>query len=266
MVSTPRPTLEVVAELRREVERIQGVPARASVPVHPALRGLLDVRAGGVYGVEAASLALLMMAGPSSQGAWCGIVGVRDLGVEAAAAMGVDPARTVVVPDPGARWLEVTAALLDALALVVVRPPGVAGAPGGGAGPGGTSLQGAQRGGTSRERSEWGRAWGRAAQGTVSERDAARVAARLRSRGSVLVPWGHWPGAEARLELSDVRWSGLGRGHGHLQARQATVAVHRGAAPARTRTLWLPGPDLAVRAVEEPGVKQPVGHRPMRSA
>ncbi len=36
-------------------------------------------------------------------------------------------------------------------------------APGGGAGPGGTALHGAQRGGPSRERSERGRAWGRAA-------------------------------------------------------------------------------------------------------
>lgn len=135
MVSSARPALEVVAELRREVERIQGTATCAEVPVHPALRGLLDVRSGGVYAVETASLALLLLAGPSAQGSWCGIVGMRDLGVEAAAAMGVDPARTVVVPDPGNRWLEVTAALVDVLDLVVVRPPAAADGAAGGAGP-----------------------------------------------------------------------------------------------------------------------------------
>ncbi|MGJ9414153.1 hypothetical protein ACHAAC_15730 [Aeromicrobium sp. CF4.19] len=207
-----RPVLEVVADLRRQVDRLQGRPAAEPVPVHPGLQGLLDVRAGGVYGVDSASLALLLMAGPSARGAWCGIVGVRDLGVEAAVAMGVDPTRTIVVPDPGDRLLEVTAALADVLALVVVRP-----------------------------------------QRPVSSGDASRLAARLRTRGSVLVPWGSWPGCDARLSLSDVRWAGLEQGAGHLQARRATVSVRRGDAPGRTRSLWLPAPDLTVRAVVQTG-------------
>lgn len=214
-----RPVLEVVADLRRQVDRLQGRPAAEPVPVHPGLRGLISVQAGGVYAVDAASLALLMLAGPSAQGAWCGVVGAPDLGVEAAVALGVDPARTVVVPEPGERWLEVTAALVDVLALVVVRPPGRDGL--------------------------------RSANGSVRAADASRLAARLRSRGSVLVPWGEWPGADARLNLSDVRWSGVGRGEGHLRARQATVAVRRGDAPARRRTLWFPAPDLSVRPVQE---------------
>lgn len=211
-----RPVLEVVADLRRQVDRLQGRPTAEPVPVHPGLRGLLSMQAGGVYTVDAASLALLMLAGPSAHGAWCGVVGAPELGVEAAVALGVDPARTVVVPEPGERWLEVTAALVDVLALVVVRPPT-----------------------------------------TVRTGDASRVAARLRSRGSVLVPWGEWPGADARLGLSNVRWSGVGRGHGHLQARQATVAVRRGDAPARRRSLWLPAPDLSVRAVEDEAASAP---------
>ncbi|MCO7240739.1 hypothetical protein NH339_16010, partial [Aeromicrobium sp. CnD17-E] len=122
-MSTARPALEVVAELRREVERMQGAPARQSVPTHAALEGLLSLETGGVYGVDSASLALLLMAGPSAAGTWCAVVGAPDLGVEAAVAMGVDPHRTVLVPDPQDRWLEVTAALVDVVGLVVVRPP-----------------------------------------------------------------------------------------------------------------------------------------------
>jgi hypothetical protein len=50
-------------------------------------------------------------------------VGAGDFGVEAAAEMGVDLARTVLVPDPGELWLEVTAALVDVVTMVVLRPP-----------------------------------------------------------------------------------------------------------------------------------------------
>lgn len=207
--SGPRPVLEVVADLRARVDRLQGRPTLEPLPVHPSLAGLLEPRAGGTYTVASAGLALLMLAGPSASGAWCGIVGAPELGVEAAVELGVDPTRTVAVPDPGSRWLEVTAALVDVLSLVVVRPP--------------ESVRAAQ---------------------------AQRVAARLRSRGSVLVPWGDWPGADAHLSLSDPRWSGVGRGHGHLRSRQVTVAVQRGRGPARQRTLWWPAPDLSVRPVE----------------
>jgi hypothetical protein len=207
-VSTARPALEVVAELRREVERLQGAPARQSVPTHEALEGLLSLQTGGVYGVDSASLALLLMAGPSAAGTWCGVVGAPDLGVEAAVAMGVDPRRTVLVPDPQDRWLEVTAALVDVLGLVVVRPPS-----------------------------------------SVGEGDAARLVARLRKQGCVLVPWGAWPRCDARLTLEQARWSGPGAGEGHLRSREVRVAVHRGGAPGRTRDLLLPADDLSVRRV-----------------
>ncbi len=206
--SGPRPVLEVVADLRARVDRLQGRPALEPLPVHPGLAGLLEPRAGGTYTVASAGLALLMLAGPSAGGAWCGIVGAPELGVEAAIELGVDPTRTVVVPDPGPRWLEVTAALVDVLSLVVVRAPEPV----------------------------------RAAQ-------AQRVAARLRSRGSVLVPWGAWPGADAHLSVSEPRWAGVGRGHGHLRSRQVRVAVERGRSPARSRTLWWPAPDLSVRPI-----------------
>lgn len=185
---------------------------------HPAFAGLLQLQSGGSYGVDSASLAMALMAGPSADGAWCAVVGGGEFGIEAAAAAGVELRRTVVVPDPGEQWLEVASALIDVLTVVVLTPPARVGA------------------------------------GV-----AARVSARLRQRGAVLVVHGDWPRLDARLSLDDARWLGLGNGHGHLRARQATVTVRRGTAPARTRRLWLPADDQRIRPVE-------VAPQPIRKA
>ncbi len=215
----PAVAVPTVDELRTRVTQMQGRPAAQPVRTHSALAGLLQMQTGSSYGVESASLATLLLAGPSADGAWCGVVGSSELGLEATAAAGVELSRTILVPDPGDAWLEVTAALIDVLGVVMVRPP---------------------------ER--------------VSEKDAARLSARLRQRGSVLVALpsregGDWPRCEARLGLSDVEWVGLGSGHGHLQARQATVDVHRGTAPPVSTRLWLPDVDLRIRPVEAPSVQ-----------
>ena len=59
------------------------------------------------------------------------MVGAPDLGYEAAAELGVDLERTIVVPHPGEHWLSVVAALVDVASVVLVRPPvAVGGAPG----------------------------------------------------------------------------------------------------------------------------------------
>ncbi len=137
------PTLD---ELRTRVTQMQGRPAAQPVRTHPALAGVLELQTGSSYVVESASLATMLLAGPSADGAWCGVVGSAELGLEAAAAAGVELSRTILVPDPGDAWLEVTAALIDVLGIVVVRPPA-----------------------------------------RVSEGDAARLGARLRQRGSILV-------------------------------------------------------------------------------
>lgn len=190
-------------------------PAVQPIRTHPALSGLLQLQTGGTYGVAAASLAALLMAGPSSDGAWCAVVGTAELGLEAAAMVGVNLDRVVAVPDPGPLWLEVVAALVDVLDLVVVRPPA-------------TRRNAPQR-------------------SALSAKDASRLAARLRARGSILVVWGDWPRCDARLGLTDVVWHGVSAGHGHLQARQVTVEVAQGAGPSRRRRLWLPDTDLKVR-------------------
>jgi hypothetical protein len=189
---------------------MEGRPAAQPVRTHPALSGLLQLQTGATYGVTTASLASLLMAGPSTDGAWCAVVGTAELGLEAAAMLGVNLDRLVAVPDPGSLWLEVVAALVDVLGFVVVRT-------------------------------------GRGAE--ASAKDAARLAARLRTRGSILVVWGDWPRCDARLKLADIEWQGVGVGHGHLQARQATVEVAHGAGPSRRRRLWFPDVDLGVREV-----------------
>lgn len=112
-----------IDRLRERMQRMQdGVPRRP-LPTHPALGGLVQLRTGGSYEVDSATLALALMAGPSRAGEWCAVVGVPDFGAEAATEVGVDLARTVLVPEPGEQWLEVTAALVDVVPLVVLRPP-----------------------------------------------------------------------------------------------------------------------------------------------
>ena len=190
---------------------MQGRPASQPLATHPAFAGLLSLQTGASYQVDSASLAMALMAGPSVDGAWCGVVGSSEFGIEAAAAAGIELSRTILVPDPADQWLEVTSALIDVLTVVVVKPPS------------------------------------RVSDGAVS-----RISARLRERGAMLIAWGDWPRCEARLSMQDAEWIGLGRGHGHLQARQATVAVRKGTAPAEHRRLWLPDADRAISRVEAP--------------
>lgn len=216
-----------LGELRERVNQMQGRPACQPVATHPALAGLLQLQTGSSYGVDSASLAIALMAGPSADGAWCGVVGSAELGLEAATAAGVELRRTILVPDPGDAWLEATAALIDVLGVVVLRAPS-----------------------------------------SVTDGEVARLSARLRQRGAVLIvlrpqaasrsagaslgtAWGDWPRCEARLTMRDAQWGGLGQGHGHLQARQVTVDVRRGTAPARSGRLWLPDTDLAIRRVDD---------------
>lgn len=130
------------------------------------------------------------------------------LGAEAAERLGVDLSRLVMIPDPGSRWLAVTATVAEVLPVVAVRPPG-----------------------------------------RVSDADAARFAARLRDRDGVLLVQGPWPQAEASLSVGDPGWSGLGRGHGYLNAREVTVTVaSRRLSTPRRGPVLLPAPGGVVDA------------------
>ena len=132
------------AEIRRAPARRPGLSAvcavpgpaagevsgAAALPVLPALRELLPrgglVRGSVVSVAEFGVLALALLAGASAEGAWCAIAGVPEAGILAAAELGLDPARTLLVPDPGDAWPEVVASLLDGCELVLLRPPGQA--------------------------------------------------------------------------------------------------------------------------------------------
>ena len=82
-----------------------------------------------------------------------------------------------------------------------------------------------------------------AVPGPVSASIAGRLAARARQRGSVLVPFGRWDGADVTLQVVRGRWDGLGAGHGRLRRREVTVSARGRGAAARPRetTVWMPG-------------------------
>jgi hypothetical protein len=121
---SPEQKLADIQELRQKMHRMQGTAVSQPVPTAPALGRLIRLRTGVSYAVDRPALAMLAMAGPSGAGAWSAVIGMTDFGLEAAAELGVDLERTVLVPEPGDAWLEVAAALIDVLSVIVIRPPG----------------------------------------------------------------------------------------------------------------------------------------------
>ncbi len=111
-----------IGRLRKQLEQMQDSMPRRSLEAHPALAEMVRLRAGGAYEVDGVGLAMALMSGPSRAGSWCAAVGVTDFGAEAAVELGVDLSRTVLVPDPGELWADVTGALVDVAELVVVQP------------------------------------------------------------------------------------------------------------------------------------------------
>src|SRR6185437_8939838 len=103
-----------------------GPGALPALPVLSALRELLPrgLARGTVVSVaEFGLLCLALAAAASADGAWCGIAGLPEAGVLAAAGLGLDAGRILLVPDPGPAWPQVTASLLDGCELVLLRPP-----------------------------------------------------------------------------------------------------------------------------------------------
>ncbi|WP_182376160.1 hypothetical protein [Nocardioides sp. WS12] len=117
--------LAQIEQLRGRIQALQGAPTRLTVPTLAMFDGLVQLRTGGVYGVDSATLGMALAAGASQAGEWVGFAGWDDFGVEAAHQHGIALTRTVLVPSPGEHWLEVTAALVDVLKVVVLRPTGV---------------------------------------------------------------------------------------------------------------------------------------------
>lgn len=117
------PARSVVEQLRERVAAMEQKTALEPVPTLAGITDLVPLHAGATYAVDSASLALALVAGASQAGEWVGFAGCADFGAEAAAELGIELSRTVLVPDPGEHWLEVTAALVDVLRVVVLRPP-----------------------------------------------------------------------------------------------------------------------------------------------
>ncbi|WP_334144329.1 hypothetical protein [Rhabdothermincola sp.] len=225
-VVVTRPARPDLARLASLADRVRPVvlAREQTLPVLPALARLLPDGAlprgvvVSVGGEAATTLALSLAAGPSAAGSWVAGVGLPALGLAAAAEVGMALERLVLVAEPPrASWGSVMAALVDGFDVILL-------------------------GSASRVRAA----------------EARRLTARSRERGSVLVILETGPeGAletDLRLRSGSVRWEGLGRGHGHLRARQVTVEAsgRRRAARPRRLTLWLPGPDGAIAVLDQP--------------
>jgi len=94
------------------------------LPVRPGLRELLPaagLRRGSTVAVRGSvSVLLSLLAEATATGSWAAAVGMPDLGLAAAAEIGVELGRLALVPRPGAEFAAVTAALLDGMDLVAV--------------------------------------------------------------------------------------------------------------------------------------------------
>jgi hypothetical protein len=204
-----------VSELSTQVT--EGFPALSRpvlVPVLPVLHEVIPeggLRPGTVTVVEGSpALALALTAGLGER--WCAVVGLPEAHIAAAASMGGDPMRVLLVDDPGRRWADVVAALTDGCALVLTRPPDR------------PAPQVARRLTALARRN-----------GCALVVTGPWEGANLRLR----VETGHWSGL------------GAGTGHLRGR-RALVVSSGRGAAgPGRRVWLWLPGPDGSIALAEE---------------
>ncbi len=130
----------------------------------------------------------------------------------AAADVGLDPGRTLLVPDPGACWPQVVASLLDGCELVLLRPPG-------------------------------------APSAQVRTRLAATL---RRCGGVLVVAGGwEGAQARLAVASQEWAGVGIGHGRLRARRVQVVADGRGAAARARARWLWLPGPDGSVDAADQ---------------
>jgi len=92
----------------------------------------------------------------------------------------------------------------------------------------------------------------------LGERDRRSIAARVRTRGAVLLSTHDWPGAHLVLRTTRSGWEGLGQGWGHLVDQELTVrAAGRGGATVAREVHVRVGPDGLGGVEEDWGMVRP---------
>lgn len=219
--------------------RRRGPAEGGAVPVPRCLRPLLPggvLERGTVVAVpprvasvgiaSAGYVELALLAGATAGGAWGAAIGQPSFGIAAAAGLGADLSKILLLDEPGERWADAVAILADAVDLILLHPPHR---------PTGEQLR----------------------------RISNRIRETVRQRGTVLLVTGAWEGAHLNLHLRNPRWFGLGEGTGNLTGRRVTVTCDGRATHGRHREvdLWLPAADGTMAAytpAEEQG--DPVEH------
>ena len=203
-----------VAELLERTRPVVLAEQR-SLPVIASLAPLMPggLRRGSAVSVGPApggtSLLLSLMAAASMEGSWCALVGMPEVGPEAAAGFGLDLGRVALIPEPGTEWPAVVSALLEGIDVVAL---------------------------------------GRRLRPRPVEARRLMARAR-QCGAALLVAGDQWPeGCDLSLEVAGGRWEGLGNGHGSLTRRQAEVVVIGRRAAARRRAAQILLPDESGRS------------------
>ena len=222
MVAVGRPKPTHLTSLGLAIERTLPLASHLE-PLFPGgglRRGTTVVVAGADAVQGATSLALALAAQASATRSWCAAVAFPQLGLVAAAELGVELTRLALIPHvPPSQWTNVVGALVDTVDLVLVRPPA-----------------------------------------HLRQGDARRLTTRARERGAVLIPvlgrsdsdrspWAE--GADIRLRIVSTTWEGPGAGDGQLRHRDVVVAAGGRGAAARERMVSLALPRM-VGSADEP--------------
>ena len=198
----------VVEELRGRLAAAAGPGVRELLPVRPPLDSLFPgggLARGSVVTVEGSVwLALALAAEASAKGSWCAAVGMRELGPAAAAEVGIDLTRLVLVPSTSGQFATAVGALLDGVDVVIAKPP--------------PDLKAGE-----------------------ARRLAARARER---RSTILALGGWPDACDLSLRVTDSEWLGLHEGYGRIAARRCRVAATGRGSAARGRRAHVTFPHL----------------------
>ncbi|GAB3159883.1 hypothetical protein GCM10027258_74080 [Amycolatopsis stemonae] len=114
------PGVRTAAQLRRDQDVLTVLPPLAGLLPGGGLRRGTTVAVAG-----ATSLVLALVAAATRDGSWAAVTALPELGLAAAAELGVDLDRIALVPHPGAELTAVLSALVDGFDLVVLGPVSV---------------------------------------------------------------------------------------------------------------------------------------------